>query len=197
MYIKYDLNIISYLSEKDPLLGSYIKERGFVKRYKDDDLFKSLIFSIIGQQISTKVANNIRDRLSNEIDITPLNINKMSIDELKSYSIGSRKANFIKSISEHFILNPSYESMIKKLDDDEAIKELVKLKGVGKWTAEMLLIHSLDRMDVISFNDLAIKRGLMRLHNIDILTKEDIIYYKNLYSPYATIASIYLWELSK
>lgn len=197
MYIKYDDVILSYLSSKDPLLGNYIKEKGYIKRKREDDLYKSLIFSIIGQQISTKVADNIRDRLSNDIDITPINISKLSLDDLREYSIGKRKASFIKSITEHFLLNEDFEDKVKELSDEDVIKELTKLKGVGIWTAEMLLIHTLNRMNVLTFKDLAIKRGLMRLHNLDELTKEDELYYKQLYSPYGTVVSIYLWELSK
>ena len=81
------------------------------------------------------------------------------------------------------------------LSAKEISNQLIKLNGIGKWTVEMLLIHTFLKPDIISYSDLAIKRGLMLLHNLDTLSKEAFNYYQKLYSPYGTVASIYLWEL--
>ena len=82
------------------------------------------------------------------------------------------------------------------MDDEEIISALTTLKGVGRWTAEMLLIFSLNRMNVLSFGDLAIKRGIMKLYGLTTLTKQEFNTYKERYSPYASVASLYLWEIS-
>ena len=81
------------------------------------------------------------------------------------------------------------------MTDEEVIKELSSLKGIGVWTAEMLLMFSLGRRDVLSFGDFGIRRGLCRIHGLaeEELTKEKFEEYRRLYSPYGTVASLYLW----
>ena len=81
------------------------------------------------------------------------------------------------------------------MEDEAVIAQLCTLKGVGRWTAEMLLMFSLGRRDVLSFGDFGIRRGLCRIHGLDEeeLTKERFEQYRKLYSPYGTVASLYLW----
>lgn len=85
---------------------------------------------------------------------------------------------------------------LNRLSDAEVIKQLMSLKGVGKWTAEMLLIHAMERPDVVSWGDIAIRRGMMKLYGLQDLTKEQFDTYRLRYSPYGSVASIYLWTLS-
>lgn len=72
----------------------------------------------------------------------------------------------------------------------------MSIKGIGEWTAEMILIHSLERPDLLSYKDLGIRRGIMRLHGLEELSKKEFETYRKRYSPYGTVASIYLWEIS-
>lgn len=189
---------INYLKQKDPKLSKIIDKYGNVKREIEKDLYKSLISSIISQQISTKAADSIKAKLIKEVGkITPNNIIKLNKEDLRLLGISFRKGEYILLITKHFINNPNYQKYLESLSEDEIINELVKFKGIGIWTAEMTLIHCFNNMNIISFNDLGIKRGIMRLHNLEEITKEDEIYFKKLYHPYATIASIYLWEHSK
>lgn len=110
----------------------------------------------------------------------------------------SKKAEYIKRIANTAIDKSIDFNSLHKLSDKEIIKELVKLKGVGEWTAEMMLIHTFERPDVLSYKDLGIRRGLARLHSLEEdITKQEFDTYKKRYSPYGTVASIYLWELSK
>ena len=81
-------------------------------------------------------------------------------------------------------------------NDEEVIKELTSLKGVGEWTAEMLLIHSLERPNILSFKDLGIRRGIMRLYGLADISKKEFEVYRRRYSPHCTVASLYLWEIS-
>ena len=82
------------------------------------------------------------------------------------------------------------------LSDAEIIRRLSSLNGVGVWTAEMLLIFSLERPDVVSWGDLAIRRGMMNLYGLDSLTREQFDRYRKRYSPYGSVASLYLWALA-
>ncbi|MFA5448527.1 MAG: DNA-3-methyladenine glycosylase 2 family protein, partial [Sphaerochaeta sp.] len=86
---------------------------------------------------------------------------------------------------------------LQTLEDDEVTKELVKLKGIGPWTAEMILLFGLKRPDVLSYGDLAILRGMRILYNLESIDRSTFEVYRRRYSPYGTTASLYLWAVSK
>lgn len=196
-YLDYGTKELEYLKGKDRTLGNLIDEIGIIKRKINKDLFSALISSVISQQISTKAAMTVKNRLLNlVVNLTPENIKKLSLDEIQKCGMSFRKANYIKSIAESFIENRIDFTNLNKLDDHEIIKKLTKLKGVGVWTAEMMLIHTFERKNILSFNDLGIRRGIMKLYSLDSLSKEEFQEYKERYSPYGTVASLYLWEIS-
>lgn len=107
-----------------------------------------------------------------------------------------RKAEYIKGIASAALTGEVDFSKLHTLTDEEIIKKLSSLNGVGIWTAEMLLIFSLCRPDVVSYGDLAIRRGMMNLYGLKELPKEKFNRYRKKYSPYGSVASLYLWELS-
>lgn len=196
-YFPYGELEIKYLKSKDPLLGNEIERIGFIKRPVNTDLFSSLISSIISQQISTAAAKTINNRLITKAgEITATALYKLGIDEIQSCGLSFRKTNYIKEITDKVINNHLDLESLKQLGDEEVIKELIKLKGIGKWTAEMILIFSLLRTDILSYDDLAIQRGLRMLYNLENIDKDVFNQFKNIYSPYGSIASIYLWEIS-
>ncbi|NLN14015.1 MAG: DNA-3-methyladenine glycosylase 2 family protein [Tissierellia bacterium] len=197
-YFKYANKEMDYLKERDPILGAAIDRIGFVKREVNPDIFSALISSIISQQISTKAAITVKNRLLELVgEIKPENIIKLDLEEIQKCGMSMRKADYINSIAEAVISKAVDLNNLNKLSDEEVIKELTKLKGVGEWTAEMLLIHSLQRPNVLSFKDLGIRRGLMRLYSLDHISKDEFEVYRNRYSPYNTVASIYLWKISE
>lgn len=196
-YFKYGDKEIEYLKEKDLALGKAIDRIGMVQREVNTDIFSSLISSIISQQISTVAATTVKMRLIELIgEITPENIDKADIESIQKCGMSMRKADYIKGAAMAAISNTIDFSKLHNLSDEEVTKELVSLKGVGEWTAEMLLIHSLERPNVLSYKDLAIRRGIMKLHKLEEISKKEFQIYKELYSPYGTVASIYLWEIS-
>lgn len=107
-----------------------------------------------------------------------------------------KKAECIKNIAEIIEQGKLNLSELYNLSDAEVIKRLSSLNGIGKWAAEMLLINSMKRPDVISFGDIAIRRGICKLYGLESITKEEFKKYKERYSSYGSVASIYLWELS-
>ncbi len=196
-YFQYGDIELRHLKEKDPILGEQIEKLGMLYRQINEDIFSELIFSIISQQISTKAALTVKDRLISLIgDISPENIHKTSVEDIQSCGMSMRKAEYIKGIGEAAINKSIDFDNLKNLSDEEVIKELTKLKGVGGWTVEMLLIHSLKRPDVVSYKDLAIRKGMMKLYGLDDLSKEEFNLYRKSYSPHGTVASIYIWEIS-
>ena len=196
-YFKYGKKEIEYLKQVDPILGEEIDKIGIIKRKTDPDIFSSLISSIISQQISTKAATTVYNRFLELVkEINAKNIDEVDIDSIQGCGMSFRKASYIKNIASSVINKDIDLENLNSLSDDEIIKELTKLNGIGEWTAEMLMIHSLERPDILSFKDLAIRRGIMILYGLDDLSKTEFLEYKKRYSPYGTTASIYLWEIS-
>lgn len=197
-YYEYGNKEIEHLKENDLILGRAIEEIGIIRRPIEPNIFISLISSMIGQQISNQAASTVKIRFQNLVgEITPENIMKVSTTEIQQCGMTMRKAEYIKGIAESAVQKVIDFENLKKLTDAEVIKELTQLKGIGEWTAEMLLIHSLQRPNVISYHDLAIRRGMKRLYQMKELPKETFNRYKENYHPYATTASLYLWEMSK
>lgn len=196
-YFKYTQKEIEYLKKRDRKLGEKIDRIGIVKREVEPDIFIALISSIISQQISTKAAVTVKNRLLELIGkITPENIDKVELESIQKCGMSLRKAGYVKGIAKAAISKTVDFKKLHRLTDEEVIKELATLKGVGEWTAEMLLIHSLQRPNILSYKDLGIRRGMMRLYELEELTKEEFEVYKERYTPYCTVASLYLWEIS-
>lgn len=196
-FFEYGEKEIEFLKRKDKKLGAAIDRIGIIKREINPDPFSALISSIVSQQISKKAAETVWDRLSNLIgNITAENIEKKTASEIQSCGMTLRKAEYIKGIASAALTGEVDFSKLHTLTDEEIIKKLSALNGVGIWTAEMLLIFSLCRPDVVSFGDLAIRRGMMNLYGLKELPKEKFNRYRKRYSPYGSVASLYLWELS-
>ncbi|MDF2673031.1 MAG: DNA-3-methyladenine glycosidase [Clostridiales bacterium] len=188
---------VSHLKNVDNLLGAVIDSLGRVERTVIPDLFAALVFAIIGQLISAKASHTIWERMQNRFgDIIPINIAGQSVDDIQASGITVKKAIYIKNAAVN-VMNGSFDlNVLHTLSDDEVIKQLSSLDGVGKWTAEMLLINSMERPDVISFGDIAILRGMRKLYGLPKISKEQFDIFKTRYSPYGSVASIYLWEYS-
>ncbi|MGN1385839.1 MAG: DNA-3-methyladenine glycosylase family protein [Bacillus sp. (in: firmicutes)] len=187
-----------YLKKQDPLLGAFIESFGMIEREVTPNLFTALVNSIISQQISTKAATTIRSRLLDRIpDIKPEAVASLSVEDIQACGMSMRKAGYIKSCADAVIQDHINLEELEHLPDDEVIKQLSSLHGVGVWTAEMLLIFSLQRSDVVSYGDLGIRKGMMKLYGLESLTKKQFASYRERYSPYGSVASLYLWEKSK
>jgi len=196
-YFEYGDKELKYLKSRDITIAEVIESIGYIKRRTNPDPFEALVSSVISQQISTKAALTVKGRfyeLTDNLDTDK--ISKISIEEIKSCGMSYRKAEYIKGIIDAKLEERVNFNELKSMDDEEIIKLLINLKGVGKWTVEMLLIFSLQRKNVLSYDDLGIRRGIMKAYKLNSLSKNEFQKYKELYSPYGSIASLYLWELS-
>ncbi|MEA4849710.1 MAG: DNA-3-methyladenine glycosylase [Clostridiaceae bacterium] len=194
---EYGQKEIEYLKSRDKKLAAAIDRIGLIEREVTSDPFTELISSIVSQQISGKAADTVWDRLEKlVVKITPESIAGESISEIQACGMSARKAGYIKGAAEAALSGQVDFTTLHTLSDEEIIKKLSSLHGVGVWTAEMLLIFSLCRPDVVSFKDLGICRGMTKLYGLKELSKEKFERYRKRYSPYGTVASLYLWALS-
>ena len=196
-HFEYSQEAIDHLSVRDPLLGDAISKIGPIHRTIIPDLFEALVNSIIGQQISTKAQATIWQRFKDTFgSVTPSTILNCDPTELQKLGISLRKVDYIQSAAKAIVSKKLNIDGFSAKSDEEIIHDLCLLKGVGRWTAEMLLIFSLQRQDVLSCGDLAIQRGIRMLHKIPNLSKQKFGEFRTLYSPYGSVASLYLWAIS-
>ncbi|MEI5908283.1 DNA-3-methyladenine glycosylase 2 family protein [Bacillus spongiae] len=194
---EYGQTEIEYLKKQDENLGRAIDRLGKVEREIIPDLFSALVYAIVGQLVSVKVAHTVWDRMQVRLgDITPKNISSHSVNDIQNCGMTMKKAACIHSIA-HAIKAGEWDiEALRDLPDDEVIRLLTMLNGIGRWTAEMLLINSMERQDVVSWGDMAIRRGMMKLYNLSDLSKAEFEQYRQTYSPFGSVASIYLWAIS-
>lgn len=186
-----------HLSNNDPLLKEVINKVGHIYREVEPNIFTSLVRSIIGQQISTAAQRTIYNRLLELVnDISAQTIFSLEQTELQQIGISNRKALYIKELASKVVNKEIDLESLKTKSDEDVIKELTSLKGVGIWTAEMTLIFSLQREDIVSYGDLAIRRGMEKLYKIEKISKKQFDSYRNKYSPYGSVASLYLWAVA-
>lgn len=196
-YFDYGHAEIDWLKARDPILGAAMAEIGHIRRAVIPDLFMALANSIVGQQISTKAQATIWRRMQESFSpLNPERIGATPAEELQACGISMRKALYIKEAAIAALDGSLDLTRLKSMSDAEVCDCLRSLRGVGVWTAEMLMIFSLQRQDILSWDDLAIHRGLRMLYRHRKITPALFAKYKRRYSPYASIASLYLWAIS-
>ena len=194
-FFEYGDTEIQHLCEKDEKMARLIEKRGHIDRAVNPDLYSALVDSIVGQQISTAAHNTIRKRISDKFGtLTPEKVVSIPDEELKSVGISYRKVGYIKDFSQKIVDNQFNVENISQMPDEDAVNRLVFLKGVGKWTAEMMLTFSLARPDVLSYGDLAIRRGIMKLYGLEELSEKEFHNLTDKFSPYRTTAALYFWR---
>lgn len=196
-YFIYDEDATNYLKKADPILGNAIDQIGHINRNTTPDLFEGLIRSIIAQQISSKAADTVWLRFQKICSpVSPENVVLVEPEAIQAQGMSMRKATYIHRIA-CMVHEGKLDLDALTRESDEVIASTLKsLPGIGVWTAEMLMIFSMERQDILSWDDLAIRRGMMKLYGLDKLDKPTFLAYKTKYSPYGSVASLYLWAIS-
>ena len=186
----------NYLIKKDKKLGHLIKSYPKDFLFTKSDPFFTLARSIVGQQISVKAAQSVWDRLEIKIKkITPFNIKKIHSNSLKSVGLSRQKVQYLKNLSEAFIVNKIKIELWNKMSDEEIIQDLIQIKGIGRWTAEMFLIFNLCRKDIFPLDDIGMIKGMCKIYNLDYpIHKNKVLKIGNKWKPYRSIATWYLWR---
>ena len=196
-FFQYGRTETDALSRKDPALGRVIEAVGPIRREIVPDLFEALVNSIVGQQISTKAQATIWGRMkAAHPQITPALVRSLPPGGLQSFGISRRKEEYIRDAAERILSGALDLNALEQKTDAEVCRELSALRGIGVWTAEMLLLFSMQRPDVLSYSDLAIQRGLRMLYRHRAITPKLFEKYRRRYSPYGSVASLYLWAVA-
>lgn len=197
MLFEYGQKETDYLCARDARLCEVIQTVGKVEREVDQDLFSSVVHHITGQQISTKAQATIWARMQKELGcISADTILSAGTQVLQSFGLTFRKVEYIQDFARKvqegsFVIEDLYE-----MSDAEAIEKLSSLKGVGVWTAEMILLFCMQRKDILSYDDLAIQRGLRMVYHHRKIDRKLFEKYRRRYSPYGSVASLYLWKVA-
>lgn len=196
-YFVYGQTEIDYLSHADKRLAAVIERIGPLRRRVIPDLFSALVHSIVGQQISTKAHETIWSRFTTRFgDLTPEALLAAGPTDIQVLGISHRKADYILEAATR-VANGSFRiDALAELPDDEVCKALCTLKGIGPWSAEMLMLFSMQRPNVLSFGDLGIVRGLRMVCRHRVVTRPLFEKYRRRFAPYCSVASLYLWEVA-
>ena len=197
MYFSYGESEVNYLRRKDKRLCAVIDQIGHIDRAVDTDLFSSVIHHIIGQQISTKAQATIWQRMQNALgDVKAGRILGAGVSRRKYMGMSFSEGYYITDCDEKVHTGAFDLDAVERMSDKDAIEALRALKGIGVWTAEMILLFCLQRPDIFSYDDLAIQRGLRMVYHHREIDRALFEKYRRRFSPYCSVASLYLWAVS-
>jgi len=189
-------NEVKYLIQKDSKLQKLFSMKEEITVTINENYFESLAGVIVAQQLSSKVAAVIYNRLSNFLkdDITPENIKSADEIELRGIGLSYQKIKYLKSLAECVLTREVDLSDLNHLSDADIIEMLVKIKGIGVWSAQMFLMFSLGREDVFSVLDLGLRNAFKKLYESPNLSNQEIEEVSLNWSPYRSIVSHFLWH---
>jgi DNA-3-methyladenine glycosylase II len=193
------MSYIIHLS-KDKKLKKIIDQRNPLKLVRRKKIHIHLCGSIMSQQLSTKVADIIHKRFLKLYngEPTPQQILDTSFETLRAIGLSNAKTNYVQNVARFAIEHGMDYKQLNKMNNDEVIEYLTRIKGVGRWTAEMLLMFTLGREDVFAIDDLGIQNAIKKLYKLDDTDKkkfrEDLLNISKKWSPYRTYACMHLWR---
>ena len=190
---------ITHLSKDKKLHKIILLQEKYIL-VKRNNVHLHICASIISQQLSTKVAAVIYARflaLFNKKNPSPKDIVAKPFDELRSIGLSNAKTNYVLNVCNFFIENKLTDARLHKMEDEELIEYLTQIKGIGRWTAEMILMFTLAREDVFAVDDLGIQQAICKLYRIEATDKKkmkvQMLKISKNWSPYRTYACRYLW----
>lgn len=195
MIYDFDTPAVRHLIDCDPILSEVILSVGPVSLTQDSDPFKSLVFAIIGQQLSMKAADTISGRVEALLgEVSPECILSTSNDLLRGSGLSGSKVEYLFDLSRRCVTGDLDLASMSYSGDEEVVQSLTQVKGIGCWTAEMFLIFALGREDVFSWGDGGLHRALRVLYGDMVDDSEGAAEQVGLWRPYRSIASLYLWK---
>ena len=182
---------------KDKKLKKIISSVGECKIRTISNPFEALVEAIITQQISDSAGKSISLKFKNLFGKkypTPSDVTKLTIEQIKSVGLSRMKAEYIFDISKMIVNKKLDFKIFKKMSNEDVISELTKIRGIGRWTAEMYLIFALGRMDIFPLGDLGLINGIKKLYELENPSTDEILEITNSWIPYRTIGTWYIWR---
>ena len=194
------------LAASDPVMAGLMErigpmslaERRRRRGQTPDDAYGALLRAVVGQQLSTKAARTIYERvvaLFDGDDPSPQALLDVDEQTLRGAGLSGRKVEYLRDLAAHVLSGELELERLDELADEEVIAEVTAVRGLGQWTAEMFLMFHLGRKDVVSGGDLGIRRGVMLTYGLaEMPTPDDVVERAERWRPHRTLACIYLWE---
>lgn len=189
---------VKHLAKSDPVLRRVVRRVGPCRLPRRRDRFGMLVRSIISQQISVAAARTIRRRLEASLlpdKISPESLAGRSVDELRSTGLSQQKASYILDLAGKTAAGDVRFERFRTMSDEAVIAELTKVRGIGRWTAQMLLIFSLGRLDILAVDDQGLRGAVRDLYGLDDYpSSHEFTALAQPWRPYASVASWYCWR---
>jgi DNA-3-methyladenine glycosylase II len=185
-----------HLARKDRVMKRLIPQFGDACLQSRGDAFTTLARSIVGQQISVKAAQTVWDRFAKlPRRMNAANVLKLKVDDMQAAGLSARKIEYLVDLALHFDSGAVHADAWKDMTDDEIIAELVGIRGIGRWTAEMFLIFHLMRPNVLPLDDVGLLSGISRNYfSGDPVSRSDAREVAAAWTPYCSVATWYIWR---
>ena len=185
-----------HLVKKDRVMKRLIPQFGDACLQTRGDAFVTLARSIVGQQISVKAAQSVWDRFAQlPRTMTAANVLKLKVDDMRLAGLSARKIEYLVDLSLHFDSGALHVNSWHSMDDDAIIAELVAIRGIGRWTAEMFLIFHMMRPNVLPLDDIGLINGIsQRYFSGEAVSRSDVREVAAAWSPYCSVATWYIWR---
>jgi DNA-3-methyladenine glycosylase II len=191
--------ILKHFDLRDPVMAATIREKGAFKLSRNRNYFLVLCKAIIGQQISIKAAESITKRFQSLFQghiPTPEKVGVISVTKLRQSGLSGQKVKYLKDLSARFLDGSIRTHRLAYQSNDEVIENLTCVYGIGKWTAEMFLIFSLNRIDILPLGDLGLKAGIKKIYNMHGLpSPKKMLALGKKWHPMETVATWYAWRI--
>ena len=185
-----------HLMKKDRVMKRLIPQFGEASLQSRGDAFVTLARSIVGQQVSVKAAQTVWDRFASlPRKITPANVLKLKVDDMRAAGLSVRKVEYIVDLALHFDNGALHVKKWSEMTDDAIIEELVAIRGIGRWTAEMFLMFHLMRPNVLPLDDVGLINGIS--HNYfsgEAVSRSEAREVAAAWAPYCSVATWYIWR---
>jgi DNA-3-methyladenine glycosylase II len=189
-----------HLARRDRVMKKLIPQFGEARLQSRGDAFTTLARSIVGQQISVKAAQSVWDRFALLVDgsttkLPPADVVKLKTDTMRGAGLSARKVEYLKDLAAHFNEGTVHVRQWQQMDDEAIIEELVAIRGIGRWTAEMFLIFHLMRPNVLPVDDLGLIKGIsVNYFSGEPVTRVEAREVGDAWAPYRSVATWYIWR---
>ncbi len=185
-----------HLVKKDRVMKRLIPQFGDACLQTRGDAFETLARSIVGQQISVKAAQTVWNRfIELPRKVTPTNVLKLKVDDMRAAGLSARKVEYLVDLALNFDSGALHVKSWESMNDDAIVAELVSIRGIGRWTAEMFLIFHLMRPNVLPLDDVGLINGISRNYfSGDVVSRSDAREVAAAWAPYCSVATWYIWR---